>query len=258
LKKQNVGEKIQSLADQAHAALLKSPGSAADVAKQLGLDLVTATTSRGQAIPSLGVAPEIDGALSTMKPKDVSAPLVLPSNRVAIVVLNEIIPPMPPAFADVENQIREALIVGSSQALAMQASQTFAQKLKAGGDIDALAKADKLDVVRSEFGINDSIEGLGPANTIVDVFTKPVGTVAGPVPVLGRNIVYQVTGHVTPDIKDYVSERPTELDTLKKQEAKDQYDLMMDSVMAQLRADKKLVIHEDTLKKLAASYRQNR
>jgi hypothetical protein len=85
-----------------------------------------------------------------------------------------------------------------------------------------------------------------------------VGTVLGPGPISGRDVVYQVTGHTTPDIKDYANERQTELDTLKKQRAKDQYDLMMDSIMAQLRADKKVVINQDNLKKLAASYRQNR
>src|SRR5262249_34667754 len=74
LKKQSVADKVQMLADQARAALMKAPGSAADVARQLGLELVTATTAQGEAIPGLGVAPEIDGALNTMKIKDVSAP----------------------------------------------------------------------------------------------------------------------------------------------------------------------------------------
>jgi hypothetical protein len=45
---------------------------------------------------------------------------------------------------------------------------------------------------------------------------------------------------------------------LKQQKAKDEYDLVIDSIMAQMRADKKLVVHQDTLKKMVASYRQNR
>ena len=60
------------------------------------------------------------------------------------------------------------------------------------------------------------------------------------------------------NMANFPAERDTMLFAIKQKKAKDQYDLMMDSVMAQLRADKKLVIHEDTLKKLAASYRQNR
>jgi peptidyl-prolyl cis-trans isomerase D len=258
VKKQGVGEKMQKLADDAHAALVKNPASAADVAKQFGLELVTAATSQGQAIPNLGVAPEIDGALSTMKPKDVSAALVLKGDRVAIVVFNERIPSKPAAFADVENQVREAYVTEAARGLASNAAKKLAEQAKAGGDIEALAKADKLDVVKSEFGLNDSVEGLGPAGLVVDAFLKPIGTVLGPVPIEGRDIVYKITGRQTPDIKDYANERETELGEIKKQKARDEYDLVMDSVMAQLRADKKIVVHQDTLKKLAASYRQNR
>jgi peptidyl-prolyl cis-trans isomerase D len=258
LKKQNVGEKMQMLADQAHAALVKSPGSALEVAKQFGLELITATTASGQPIPDLGVSPEIDGALSVMKPKEASGILTLPSNRLAIVVLNELIPSKPAEFSEVQNQIRDTLILRDAQGRATAEAQKFSEKLRAGADFDTLAKADKFDVVKSEFGPNDSVEGLGPANNLIEAFTRPVGTVLGPGAISGRDVVYQVTGHIAPDIKDYANERQTELDQLKKDRAKDQYDLMMDSIMAQLRADKKVVVNQDNLKKLAASYRQNR
>jgi len=258
LKKQMVVDKIQSLAEQAHAALVKSPASAAEIAKQLGLELIAASTASGEPIPSLGVSPEIDGALANMKPKDVSAPLTLPSNRIAIVVLNEIIPSKPAEFAAVENKIRETVITSTAQAMATGAAQAFAEKVRAGGNFEALAKASRLDVVNSEFGINDSIEGLGPANMFANVFTQPVGSVMGPTQVQGRDIVYQVTAHGAVDPKEYANERATDLDTLKKQKAKDRYDLLMDSIMTRLRAEKKVLINQDNLKKLAASYRQNR
>ncbi|HEV2201220.1 MAG TPA: peptidyl-prolyl cis-trans isomerase [Bryobacteraceae bacterium] len=258
LKKQGVGDKMQSLADQAHAALVKAPGSATEVAKQLGLELIAATTSRGQAVPGLGVAREIDDALGAMKPMDVSAPLTLPANRLGIVVLNDRIPSKPAQYADVEERVRQAFVTGTAQNMASAEAKSFAEKASAGGDLEALAKAAKLDIVKSEFGVNDSVEGLGPASYVLDSFLKPVGAVIGPVVVQGRNIVYKIVSRVSPDIKDYANERETELANLKKQKAKDEYDLIMDSVMAQLRADKKIVVHPDTLKKLAATYRQNR
>ena len=191
-----------------------------------------------------------------MKPKDVSAPLTLPSNRVAVVVLNDVIPSKPAEFATVQNQIRDGMVNGIALSAASTAAQKMAESLRRGGNLEALAKADSLDVVKSEFGINDSIEGLGPANQLLNVFNSPVGTVAGPTNVQGRNIVYQVTGHDTPDIGNFVGERATEIEELKRQRAKDQYDLFMDSVMSQLRADKKVTINQDNLKKLAASYRE--
>jgi peptidyl-prolyl cis-trans isomerase D len=258
LKKQGSGEKIQKLADDAHAALLKNPGSAADVARQFGLELVTAATSPGEAIPGLGVAPEIDGALSTMKPKDVSSALTLKGDRVAIVVFNDRIPSKPAEFADVEAKVREAYMTGAARDLASAAAKKLADQAKAGGDLEALAKADKLDVVTSEFGLNDSVEGLGPAGLVIDAFTKPIGTVTGPIPIEGRDVIYKVIGRDLPNVKDYANERDTELGNLKKQKARDEYDLLIDSVMAQMRADKKVVVHQDTLKKMAASYRLNR
>lgn len=258
LKKQGVGDKMQTLADQAHAGLVKAPGSAAEVAKQLGLELISATTTAGQPVPGLGVAREIDGALSAMKPMDVSAPVTLPANRLGIVVLNERIASKPAEFADVEDRVRQAFVTGTAQNLAAAEAKSIAEKATAGGDLEALAKAAKLDAVKSEFGVNDSVEGLGPATYILDSFLKPLGTVVGPVVVQGRNIVYKITDRTTPDIKNYANERETELANLKRQKAKDQYDLIMDSVMAELRAEKKIVIHPDTLKKLAATYRQSR
>jgi hypothetical protein len=204
------------------------------------------------------VAREVEGALSAMKPMDVSAPLTLPANRLGIVVLNERIASKQAQFADVEDRVRQAFVTGTAQNLASTEAKGIAEKASAGGDLETLAKAAKLDAVKSEFGVNDSVEGLGPATYVLDAFLKPVGAVVGPVVVQGRNVVYKIADRATPDIKDYANERETELANLKKQKAKDEYDLIMDSVMAQLRADKKIVIHQDTLKKLAANYRQNR
>lgn len=256
LKKQIAAEKVQKLADDAHAALVKDPGAAADVAKQFGLELVTASTSQGQAIPNLGVAPEIDGVLSNMKPKEVSAPIQLMGDRVAIVVFNERIPPKPSEFKDVEAQVREAYVNATARKLAGEAAKTLSEKAKAGGDLTALAKADKLEAVTSEFGMNDSVEGLGQATLVLDSFLQPVGSVIGPAPIEGRDIVYKIDSRQSPDVKDYANERETEAAELKKQKGRDQFDLVMDSIVAQLRAEKKVVYHEDTLKKLAASYRQ--
>ena len=55
LKKQGVNEKMQAAADQARAALQKAPGSAAEVAKQLGLEFIPVTKAdAGQPIPIAG------------------------------------------------------------------------------------------------------------------------------------------------------------------------------------------------------------
>ena len=96
---------------QVHAALVKAPGSAADVAKQSGSQLVTVDkAAAGEAIPTLGVSPEIDGALAAMKKDDVSQILVLPANRLAVVVLTDTIPPQPSRLSEVTDKIRDQLV----------------------------------------------------------------------------------------------------------------------------------------------------
>ena len=73
LKKQRIAEQMQKTADGVHDALAKAPGSAAEIAKRFGVEVVTVTNSvPGSPVPTLGSVPEIDSALAQMKVKDVS------------------------------------------------------------------------------------------------------------------------------------------------------------------------------------------
>lgn len=260
LKKQGVNEKTQALADQAHAELEKSPGSAAEIAKKLNLEFINVDKAgNGEAIPGLGASPEIDGALAGMKPKDVSPVLSLPANRLVIVVLNEVIPQRKAEFADVEAQVRDRLVLQKAQQLAEVAAKSAADKVRAGEDIEKVAKSFKLEATKSaEFGHVDSVEGLGPATYVSDAFKKPVGTVVGPTMIQDRNVVYKVLDRRTADPKNFPQERESILAGLKQQKARTQYDLLLDSIVSKLRADKKLKIHPDAMQRLMAQYKTAR
>jgi peptidyl-prolyl cis-trans isomerase D len=260
LKKQGVNEKTQSLADQARAELEKSPGSAAEIAKKLNLELVTVDKARsGEAIPGLGASPEIDSTLAGMKPKDVSQVLSLPANRLVIVVLNEVIPQRKADFADVESQVRDRLVLQKAQQLAADAAKSAADKIRSGEDIEKVAKSLKLEASKpAEFGHVDSVEGLGPATYVSDAFKQPVGSVIGPVMIQDRNVVYKILDRQTAEAKDFAKERESVLAELKQQKARTQYDLLLDSIVSKLRADKKLKIHPEAMQRLMAQYKQAR
>jgi peptidyl-prolyl cis-trans isomerase D len=260
LKKQGVNEKTQSLADQARAELEKSPGSAAEIAKKLNIELVSVNKAgRGEAIPGLGASPEIDGTLAGMKPKDVSQVLSLPANRLVVVVLNEVIPQRNADFADVETQVRDRLVLQKAQQLAADAAKSAADKVRGGEDIEKVAKSLKLDASKStEFGHVDSVEGLGPATYVSEAFKQPVGSVIGPVMIQDRNVVYKILDHQTADAKNFAQEREAILAELKQQKARTQYDLLLDSIVSKLRADKKLKIHTEPMQRLIAQYKQTR
>ncbi len=122
-----------------------------------------------------------------------------------------------------------------------------------------MAKSLKLEVTKSLFfTATDSVEGLGPAGSLPDVFNKPVGTVVGPLQIQGREVVYKVADQRIPDLSTYAHERDAVSAELKQQKARSTYDLFEDGIMNSVRADGKLKIHQDTIRQLQAAYRPTR
>jgi peptidyl-prolyl cis-trans isomerase D len=257
LKKQGLTEKMQSIGDQVRAALAKSPGSAAEIAKQFNVELVTVPKAGpGEAIPMLGVSPEVDNALASLKKNDVSPVLVLPANRLAVVVLNEDFPAHPSEFKDVEDKVRDRVISDKAQLIAEAQAKDAAEKLKAGANMDTLAKSLKLPVTESiEFNHTDSVEGLGGAVQIPDVFTKPVGSFLGPMKLQDRQVVIQIVEQKAIDPAQLSQERETILAQLKQKKGITDNDLFMDSVLDKLVAEGKVKIHRDVVKRLTGSVR---
>jgi len=257
LKKQAVNEKTQAAAEQARAALLKAPGTAAEVAKQFNLDLIAVVKANaGTPVPSIGPSPEIGAALSRLKPNEVSDLMVVSPTKVAFIVMNERIAPRPADFADVVEQVRDRFISTESLRLANLAAQKAADQVRGGAELETVAKSMKLEVTKSLFfTTTDSVEGLGPAGGLPDVFNKPVGTVVGPLQIQGRNIVYKVVDQRIPDLSTYAHERDAVAAELKQQKARSMYDLFEDGIMNSVRADGKLKIHQDTVRQLQAAYR---
>ncbi|MEO8050550.1 MAG: peptidylprolyl isomerase [Acidobacteriota bacterium] len=260
LKKQGVNDKMQVSMDQARAALLKAPGSAADVAKQFDLELTTAKDlAADEPIPSVGASPEISGLLASMKPNDVSDVLVVPANKLALVVFNGRTAPKPAEFDEVEAKVRDRYVTAESTRLAAMAAQKAGERVRAGEDLTAIAKSDKLDVTTSaEITVNDSITGLGPAVELPDIFTKQVNSVIGPVAVEGRSIVYKILDRQTPDPNNFSNERDAAIQELKQQKARAMYALFQDSLMEQARRDGKLKIHQDAIHQLTADFHAGR
>ncbi|HTS74915.1 MAG TPA: peptidyl-prolyl cis-trans isomerase [Bryobacteraceae bacterium] len=258
LRKQQLGDRMQQIADQAHAALEKSPGSAASIAQQFGLDVVTVTKAPvGDPIPTLGVSPEIDGALNGMKKNEVSQVLTLPANRLAIAVLQEKFPPAAQDLSEVEGKVRDRLVDDNSLLLSQQKAKEAAEQAKAGEDLDKIAKSMKLSVtVSNAFGHADSLEGLGSASYLDDAFRKPVGTVLGPVNVMNNMVIYKIIDQQKVDVSKLPQEREAIAATIKRTKAQQQFSLFIDSVVSRLAAEGKIKRNDDNLKRLVASLRQ--
>jgi peptidyl-prolyl cis-trans isomerase D len=259
LKKQRVTEMMQTTADNVHDALAKAPGSAAEVAKKFGVEIATVTNATaGSPVPTLGSVPEVDNALAQMKPNDVSPVLTLPANRLVVAVLTERTPARPATFDEVESKVRDRLLTEKTDAVAKSKAVDAAEKLRAGADMEKVAKEYKLEVTSpAEFGRSDSVEGLGQANYVKDAFTKPVGTVVGPIEVLNRNIVYKVAAKTQPDMTAFAAERETIRGTIRQQKANERLSLFMDSVTSKLTAEGKLKVNKELILKLAAALKRS-
>jgi peptidyl-prolyl cis-trans isomerase D len=256
LKKQGLADKVQMLGDQIRAALEKSPGSAADIAKQNGADLVTVPEGlAGSPIPTLGPSPEIDSAVGQMKPNDVSPVLPLPGDRLAVVVLKSRIPAHLSDFDEVKDQLRQKFVQEKAQLLADEEGKHAVERLRAGEDIEKVAKSYKMDVVTSSFfGRADSVEGLGQAVYVDDAFTKPVGSVFGPTMINGRDVVSKVIEKINADTSGLAAQKDQLLLELKQKKAQDRAELMLDSITAGLERAGKLKRNEKAIAALRASY----
>ena len=244
LRKQTVADKMQSIGDQIHAALVKSPGAAADIAKQFGADVVTVTNATpGQPIPTLGTSPEIEAVLAGMKPNDVSPVQVLPANRLAIAVMNSKSPARRAEYSEVADQVKQNYVKAQVELLAENAAKQAADRLRAGEDLDKVAKSLKMEVVNSSFfGRADAVEGLGQAVFVEDAFSKPEGTILGPTMIRDKNeyVVYKVTGKMGADPLALAAEKDAIANELKQKKADERNKLMLDSITSKLLAEGKM------------------
>jgi len=213
----------------------------------------------GDAIPSIGASPAISGAVTGMKPNDVSDVQVVPGNKLAVVVLNAITPAKPAEFNEVEAKVRDIYVTSESTRLADISAKKVGDRVRAGEDLAAIAKSEKLESTKSnDVTINDSITGLGPAAELPDIFLKPVNSVIGPVSVEGKNIIYKIVDRQTPDPNNYSNERDAAIQELKQQKARAMYGLFQDSLMEQARQDGKLKIHQNAIRQLIADFHTTR
>jgi len=258
LKKQRIADQLQKTADGVHDALVKSPGSAAEIAKRFNVEMATVTNSTpGSPVPTLGSVPEIDNALGQMKPKDVSPVLTLPANRLVVAVLTDRTPARPATYEEVETKVRERLVGEKALAITKTKAAEAAAKLRAGEDIEKVAKEYKLDVTKpAEFGRSDSVEGLGQAAYVKEAFTNPVGAILGPTNIMNRDVVYKVTARTEPDMAAFAAEKESLRSSIRQQKAVEHWNLFMDSVTAKLAADGKLKVNHDLVIKLAAAMKR--
>ncbi len=256
-RKQRVSQTIQELTDRAQAALKKDPPE--KVAKDLNLapPITADNVGPGDPLPEIGVNKDLEQSIAGLQKGDVSQPVAAPPSRTVMAVVTRVIPAHPATFEEAQTRVRQALEQQNLQQLvARRTTELVAKAQSMNGDLEKAAKALGFEVKSPPaFDRQGAVEGLGQAAYLLQAFTKPDGSVFGPVPVQDGQIIVKVVGHEPADLSKFATQRSGIRDELKARRARERGQLFEAGLRDQLIKEGKVKIHEDVVNRLVASYR---
>ena len=257
LKNEMVTDRMQALADQARAELVKAPSSAAQIASKLGISVVSlGGTVRGAPLPGIGSDREVIAAIGALKAGEVSQVIQAGNTRLVIVTVRRINPSHPAEFADVKDQIRRTYIDQHASDMARDDAKKAADIAKVNGDMAAAAKATGTTVKETDdFTRYGAAEGLGQAAHYIKAFTSPVGTVIGPLNTPEGMVVVKVIARTPADESQFAAQRERIVQELKERRGQDDSALFEDSIVNKLMNEGKIKLHTDVMKRILDRHR---
>ncbi len=256
-KKQFVYDRMQQLADQARAELLKNPLGAEEIASRLGITLLRADRiSPGDPIPELAGNAQMLEEVRSLDKGGVTQVYQLGEDRLAVAAVTEVYPERQAELSEVEDQIRERLINQKAAELVQQKRQQLEELMKsANGDLRKIARALGVKVQTSEpFSRTGGIEGVGAATYMMEAFDKPVGSLVGPINAMGRTLVCKVIEKIPADMTKLAEERDRIRTALQRQRAQERRDLLEDSILTHLIEEGEVKIYDGAIQRLISIY----
>jgi peptidyl-prolyl cis-trans isomerase D len=257
-KKQGVNDVMSKISDMAQTALQKDPAHPEKVAADLNMQLVRVDAyTAGQTIKEVGASPDFDQSVLALKKGEASQLLALPDNKVALALVTDVVAPRPQTFEEVQSQIRETITQNRLAMAVQNHAKELVDKAKAmGGDLAKAAKAMGLEVKTSaEIDRSGTVPGLGAASYVQEGFTRPDGTVFGPISTPDGTAVAKVIAHADPDLSKLPEQRVALRDEIKSQKARDRNSLFEAGMRDALVKEGKIKIHQDVINRLLAGYR---
>jgi peptidyl-prolyl cis-trans isomerase D len=256
-KKQALAQTMQRLADQAVAELRKAPQQGAQIAAKLGLTLVTAQKlGPSDPVPGL-VSPQLSQAIAGLHKNAVGEPVAIGTEKMAIPVCTDVIPSRPAEFSEVVNQIRTSYSAAAIMKLEAEYGVKAAADLKAGKDIQAIAKSLGVEVKTPDaFAIVGAVEGFGPANALTGAFSKNLGDVVGPYTVSNKTLVGKIVEKTSGDPALLAAQREGITQEIKSRKVQEAQSLFEDSIRTKLTQQGKIKINKEALSRLSAGYNQ--
>jgi peptidyl-prolyl cis-trans isomerase D len=258
-KKQMVYDRMQTLSDEMRVELVKAPRDAEQLARKLNLAFANVpSAAAGDPLPLIGVSKELDDSIFSLSKGEVTPVVQVPGNKLVVAVVSDIMPARSAELAEIESTVRTQVVDRKLRQVVEQKARELRDKATAGGDLKQAAQA--MGVVWKtvpEFNRSGAVEGLGGGAQVMDAFTRPIGTVFGPIAIGDLRFVCKVVGRTPPDPAKLAAEREMLSAQIKQTKANERYELFADGLRTELVRQGKIKIHQKVIDRIVASYRSS-
>jgi peptidyl-prolyl cis-trans isomerase D len=249
---------MQAATDKAEGALRADPTHPEKVATDLNMQLIRVDDfTPGEPVPEFGVNPDFERSVESLKKGEVSQAVILPSNKLAVAELTDVIAPRQMTFDEVQGELRGKIVQARLAATVQKHAQELYDRAKEmNNDLEKAAKSMGLEMKTSEeFSRSGKIEGLDTAAHFQQGFQLPDGSLYGPIPLPeGSVVVAKVIAHVAPDLSTLPAERAKIRDEIKSQKAEERNNLFEAGVVSELERRGKVKVHKDVIDRLIAAF----
>lgn len=256
-KREAVFNRMQQMADQARAELQKDPKAAAQIAQKYGMsEYRVEKHAPGESVPEIGTSQELENSLSGVRAGQVSPVVQVAPTKLAVAAVTDVTPSHPAELAEVEGQVRERMTAMRVQQLVDQRRQQTLATLKSATDLKAAAKQLGSEIKTTDFfAVEGTAEGIGAGSQLTEGFSKPVGSMVGPIAIGDQVILAKVVEKQNADMSKLAAEREAIVLALKRKRAAERKELFEDGLLTQLLKEGKVKKYPETINRVVQSYR---
>ena len=258
-KKRSVNSQLQQLSDKALAELRKDalhPEKAAAIGGTI--PVLVNNVQVGDPIPQVGVSKEFDSAVSGLKKGEVTAgPVVLTGGKVVIASVTDYFPAHQAKLEEVKNEIKTKVEQSKLQSILNQKVNELVKTAQSTGDLAKAAKDMGVELKTSgDVDRNAAVEGVGTGSIIDEAYSKPVGTVVGPINAQGGRVVVKVISKTPADLGALAAQSNSIRDELKQKKGRDRGQLFEEGLKGRLEKEGKLKVYKEIQSRIIEGFKQ--
>jgi peptidyl-prolyl cis-trans isomerase D len=259
MRKRQLFDKMPALVDQVRAEVLKNPALAAQAAQKANLVFVRAEKLKpSDAFPVLGDSRDLAAQVMGLGKGGISDVVQTKDNKLAFAVVEEILPERPATLADVEELVRAAIVEEKARQLADSRIKSVEEKLKAAPkDLSAAASSAGMKLIDTGlFARGGQMKDVGPQAYFGEQpFVNPVGNVVGPYSIGPARYFFRIVERVPGSREGLEAERAGIVNSIKDRKLAERRDLFEEGLVDRLKAEGKVKVYDDAIKRMASSYR---